>query len=79
MAKRKLTKEGQIAKQIIDSVNNFDIDLDDIGMYIAQASSFVLYNRLETVMDSARDYREYDKSLDNDRHQESIREIGLRQ
>ena len=74
MAKSQRTKEGKIAIKIVESVNNFDLDLDNVGMYIAQFASSTLYNRLDTVMESAREYKIYDYTVDE--HYEAIKRIG---
>lgn len=74
MAKSQRTKEGKIAIRIVECVNDFDLDLDNVGMYIAQFASSTLYNRLDTVMESAREYKIYDYTVDE--HQEAIRRIG---
>ena len=74
MAKSQRTKEGKIAIKIVESVNDFDLDLDNVGMYIAQFASSTLYNRLDTVMESAREYKVYDYTVEE--HEEAIRRIG---
>lgn len=76
MAKSKWTHEGKIAIKMIELLNDYDIDLDDIGMYIAQVSSSTMYNRLETVMDSAREHKEYDYANSRERHEEYIQRLG---
>lgn len=74
MAKSQRTKEGRIAQKIVESVNDFDLDLDNVGMYIAQASSSTLYNRLDTVMESAREHKHYDYTREE--HEEAIQNLG---
>lgn len=74
LAKSSRTKEGKIAVNIVQSVNDFDLDLDSVGMYIAQVSSSTLYNRLDTVMESAREHKHYDYTAE--RHQEAIDRIA---
>jgi hypothetical protein len=58
MRKKQITKEEKVAKTIIESVNDFTLDLDSVGRYIAEQSNSVLYNRLDVVADSARETKE---------------------
>jgi hypothetical protein len=69
MRKHRVTKEEKIAKTIIESVNDFTLDLDAVGRYVGEQAPVILYNRLDTVIDSAR----YTKEEQNDRlNQNSI-------
>jgi Zn-dependent M32 family carboxypeptidase len=64
MAQPKPTKEGKAAKQLIESVNDFGLDLEYMGMYLAQLATPVLYNRLNTVLEKTRaDLKERDKPM----------------
>ena len=72
----KHTKEGKIATAIVESVNDFTLDLDSVGRNIAQVSNTVLYNRLEVVMESAREHKYQDDTLDIEKHYEMIRRLG---
>lgn len=67
MKRKIVTKEERAAKKLIELVNDFDIDLDLVGMYLSQQTSSVLYNRLDTVIDSARTHLEieYDRKTHN--------------
>jgi hypothetical protein len=58
MRSKRITKEEKVAKTIIESVNDFTLDLDSVGRYIAEQSNSVLYNRLDVVADSARESKE---------------------
>jgi hypothetical protein len=58
MRKKQVTREEKVAKTIIESVNDFTLDLDSVGRYIAEQSNSVLYNRLDVVADSARETKE---------------------
>jgi hypothetical protein len=58
MRKKQVTKEEKVAKTIIECVNDFTLDLDSVGRYIAEQSNSVLYNRLDVVADSARETKE---------------------
>jgi len=61
--KNKQTKEMKVAKVIIQSVNDFDIDLEAVGQNLASETSSTLYNRLYTVAEATKYYKEnqYDK------------------
>ena len=72
----KHTKEGKIATSIVESVNDFTLDLDSVGRNIAQVSNTVLYNRLEVVMESAREHKYQDDTLDIEKHYEMMRRLG---
>jgi hypothetical protein len=54
MRSKRITKEEKVAKHIVESVNDFTLDLDSVGRYIAEQSNSVLYNRLDTVIESAQ-------------------------
>jgi hypothetical protein len=55
---KKLTNEERAAKKILAQVNDLTLDLDAMGMYLAQNASAVLYNRILAVMESAIDTKE---------------------
>lgn len=63
MRNKRITKEERVAKSIVESVNDFTLDLDSVGRYVAEQSHSVLYNRLDAVMDSAQ--YEKEKMYDN--------------
>lgn len=67
MKRKTVTKEERAAKKLIELVNDFDIDLDLVGLYLSQQTSSILYNRLDTVIDSARYHLEieYDRKAHN--------------
>lgn len=54
----KLTPEDKLAMKMIDQVNNLTLDLDQVGVVIAQISPSVLFNRLEVIVESAREEKE---------------------
>ena len=76
----KLTKEGKVARQFAELVNDFTLDIELVGVYLADLTSSVIYNRLFEVFDSAR-YRKEDvyKRGDREEHYEEIKRIGERQ
>ncbi len=63
MKSKRITKEERVAKSLIELVNDFTLDLDQVGRYVAEQSPSVLYNRLDVVADSAREKKEelYDR------------------
>lgn len=54
MKNKRVTKEEKVAKSMIELVNDYTLDLDSVGRYVAEQSHSVLYNRLDTVLDSAQ-------------------------
>lgn len=64
MRNKRTTKEERVAKSLIELVNDFTLDLDAVGRYVAEQSPSVLYNRLDVVADSARYKKEemYDQA-----------------
>lgn len=61
----KLTKEDKLAVKMIDQVNDLTLDLDQVGIVIAQISPSVLFNRLEVIVESAREEKEKQYVRDN--------------
>lgn len=61
--RRKQTKEMKVAKLISESVNDFDIDLEAVGESLAKETSSTIYNRLYTVAEATKYYKEqqYDR------------------
>lgn len=59
MAKR-MTNEEKAAKKIITVVNDFTLDLEAVGRYLAESASAVLYNRTLVVIESAINVKEND-------------------
>lgn len=53
------TKEGRTAEKIAELVNDLTLNLDMVGIYLADLTSSILYNRLYQVFDSARKQKEY--------------------
>lgn len=55
----KYTKEGRTAQKMAELVNDLTLNLDMVGIYLADLTSSILYNRLYQVFDSARTQKEY--------------------
>jgi hypothetical protein len=55
----KYTKEGRTAEKMAELVNDLTLNLDMVGIYLADLTSSILYNRLYQVFDSARTQKEY--------------------
>jgi hypothetical protein len=53
------TKEGRTAEKLAELVNDLTLNLDMVGIYLADLTSSILYNRLYQVFDSARKQKEY--------------------
>lgn len=60
MSKR-MTDEQKAAKALANIVNDLTLDLETVGMYLAQYEATVLHNRLIVVVESA----EYQKEMSN--------------
>lgn len=52
--RNRATKEEKVAKNMIELVNDYTLDLDSVGRYVGEQASTVLYNRLDVIIDSAR-------------------------
>jgi len=76
----KFTKEGKVATEFAKLVNDLTLDLELVGIYLADLTSSVLYNRLHEVFDSARFHKEetYQRGS-REEHYERIKQIGERQ
>lgn len=55
----RITKEGRTAEKMAELVNDLTLNLDMVGIYLADLTSSILYNRLFQVFDSARTQKEY--------------------
>jgi hypothetical protein len=53
------TKESKTAEKMAQLVNDLTLDLNMVGIYLADLTSSILYNRLFEVFDSARTHKEY--------------------
>ena len=58
----KYTKEGKTAEKMAQLVNDLTLDLEMVGIYLADLTSSILYNRLYQVFESARTQKEYSYS-----------------
>ena len=76
------TKEKKVAQKFIDLVNDFSLDIEMVGIYIASMTSSVLYNRLYEVFDSARHHKEeiytanLNPELKREQHYRKMEELG---
>lgn len=61
------TEEEKIAKKLADLVSNVSIDLDQIGIYLANLPN-IYYNRLMLVIESA----EHEKEMRNVRQHDTL-------
>jgi len=76
----KFTKEGKVATKFAELVNDFTLDIELVGIYLADLTSSVLYNRLFEVFDSARHHKEESYARGSrEEHEERIKEIGRQQ
>lgn len=58
MPKPKQTKEEVVANKMLELVKDVTLNLDEVGESVADNSPAILYNRLEVVMETARDRKE---------------------
>lgn len=56
--KYKPTQEDKTAQMLVGSVDNLSLDLDEVGVKIARIAPNVLLNRLEVIVESAREEKE---------------------
>lgn len=56
--KYKPTQEDKTAQMLVGSVDNLSLDLDEVGVKIARIAPNVLFNRLEVIVESAREEKE---------------------
>ena len=69
MASKKLpaSREEKVAKRMSDLVNDYNLDIEEVGKYVARVSGLVSLNRLVEIVDVAVDERnEQDKRRRND-------------
>jgi hypothetical protein len=53
-----ITKEEKIAKKLSDIVNDYTLDLDEVGRYFYRVAPKVSYNRIIEIVDVAEMERE---------------------
>lgn len=52
--RRHKTKEEKIAIQLSEIVNDYNLDLSEVGRYFARVAGLVSYNRFQEVMEVAQ-------------------------
>jgi hypothetical protein len=52
------TKEEKVAIKMSDLVNDYNLDLNEVGKYFAKVSGLVSYNRFQEVLEIAQTERE---------------------
>lgn len=62
--RRSKTKEEKIAIQIAEIVNDYNLDLNEVGKYFARVANVVSYNRFLEVIEIAQveKDKEYDRN-----------------
>jgi len=68
------TREEKVAQTIIDLLCDLRLNLDMIGLYLAQISRKTEFSRLEVVLESAQENK--DTMNDREAHYESIKYIN---
>lgn len=66
MATRRLPKshEEKVALKLSDIVNDYNLNLDEVGRYLARVAPMVSYNRIKEIIEVA----EIEKSNEYDRN-----------
>ena len=59
-----ITKEEKIARKLSDIVNDYNLDLEEVGRYLARVAPRVSYNRIIEIVEVA----EFEKENENVRH-----------
>lgn len=52
------SKEEKVAKRLADLVNDYNLNLDEVGKYFARVSGLVGYNRVMEIMLVAEEEKE---------------------
>jgi hypothetical protein len=65
-------KEEKNAEKMVELVNDLTLDLNMMGVYLADMTSSVLYNRLWEVFESARKHKEHRYSLEYKKIQDKV-------
>jgi hypothetical protein len=74
MAKgRKITTEEKFIAKLTDMLSDLRLDLDMVGMYFGRYASRLVFQRLETIYESAKHYRE--NKNNKEEHYEYIKNI----
>jgi hypothetical protein len=47
------SKEEKVVEQLVKIVDTFDLDLEQVGIYLSQIRPHLYYNRLLTIIESA--------------------------
>lgn len=56
--RKRLTEEERVAMKISSLVCDLRIDIEQVGMYLAQSTPYVAYNRIQEVAEAAKFYKE---------------------
>ena len=61
---RRLTTEERVAMKMADLLCDLRLDIDLVGVYLANSAPFVAYNRLQYVAETAKNEKErfYDRN-----------------
>jgi hypothetical protein len=55
---RRITDEEKVANKIGNIVADLRVDLELVGDYLAKSQPYVVYNRLQTIAESAKETKE---------------------
>lgn len=63
--RKRLTEEEKVAMKISAIICDLRVDIEQVGMYLAQSTPYVAYNRIQEVAEAAKFYKEerhYDRN-----------------
>ena len=63
------SREEKIAKRMAEMVNDYNLDLNEVGKYFARVSGLVSYNRVREIILVAEEEREL---IDSRRHHDPL-------
>ena len=55
---RRITEEEKVANKMGNIISDLRVDLELVGEYLAKSQPYVVYNRLQTIAESAKETKE---------------------
>jgi hypothetical protein len=55
---RRITEEEKVAVKLGNMVSDLRVDLELVGEYLAKSQPYVVYNRFQTIAESAKETKE---------------------
>lgn len=63
---RRITDEEKVANKMGTIISDLRVDLELVGEYMAKSQPYVVYNRLQTIAESAKETKEGTNYAQND-------------